>query len=137
MIFVNSKAAAENLIQIFKEISEKLQRHLECRVLTGDLPDKERQQIMNGFRCGNFTALISTNVLARGVDVPEVDIVINYDIPEIFEHGYKEPDYETYLHRIGRTGRFQTAGLALTLFRTEGNTGEIETSFINKIEKRY
>jgi ATP-dependent RNA helicase DDX19/DBP5 len=50
--------------------------------------------------------LISTNVLARGIDVPEVDIVINYDVPVISNSGYREPDYANYLHRVGRTGRF-------------------------------
>ena len=51
--------------------------------------------------------MISTNVLARGIDVPEVDIVINYDLPtQSDDGGYFEPDYANYLHRVGRTGRF-------------------------------
>lgn len=59
--------------------------------------------------------MICTNVLARGIDVPEVDIVINFDIPVTSNEGYMEPDVSNYLHRIGRTGRFGTDGLALTL----------------------
>lgn len=71
---------------------------------------------MNDFRLTHTQALITTNVLSRGIDVPEVDIVINYDIPIIPNCGFKEPDYETYLHRVGRTGRFQTDGIAITFY---------------------
>ena len=103
----------------------------------GDTPDHERDKTMNLFRTGQFTALICTNVAARGIDVPEVDIVINYDIPTVSDNGYMEPDYATYLHRVGRTGRFQTDGLAITFYQTEGNIGENEISYIAKIEKFY
>lgn len=67
--------------------------------------------------------LISTNVLARGIDVPEVDLVINYDVPIIKDVGYKHPDLANYLHRVGRTGRFGTDGLAVNFFsdETEGD----------------
>jgi ATP-dependent RNA helicase DeaD len=92
---------------------------------------------MNQFRAGQFTALICTNLGARGIDVPEVDIVINYDIPTISDNGYFEPDYANYLHRVGRTGRFQTDGLAITFYTTEGNKGENEASYISKIERCY
>lgn len=73
---------------------------------------------MQAFRDGESTVLITTNVLARGVDVDNVCLVINYDIPmEGREH--KEPDYETYLHRIGRTGRFGRKGTAISLINDE------------------
>lgn len=81
--------------------------------------------------------MICTNVAARGIDIPEVDIVINYDIPIVSDRMYLEPDYANYLHRVGRTGRFQTDGLALTFYQTEGNIGETEISHISKIEKYY
>jgi ATP-dependent RNA helicase DDX19/DBP5 len=68
--------------------------------------DFERDKTIDDFRLEKFQALISTNVLARGIDVPAVDIVINYDIPVVSEFGYFEPDYANYLHRVGRTGRF-------------------------------
>ena len=57
-----------------------------------------------------------TNVLARGFDIPEVDFVLNYDIPLKSDRGFMEPDYENYLHRVGRTGRFGTVGLSLTMY---------------------
>ncbi len=98
--------------------------------------DVERDMTMNQFRAGHITALICTSA-SIGIDVPQVDIVINYDIPVTSESFSFEPDYPNYLHRVGRTGRFQTDGLALTLYQTEGNIGMTEISHIDKIEKYY
>jgi len=75
--------------------------------------------VIKSFRNNEFRVLISTNVLARGIDVPEVDLVVNYDVPYISELGFKNPDYANYIHRVGRTGRFGTDGLALTLYTDE------------------
>ena len=73
--------------------------------------------------------------MARGLDVPEVDIVINFDIPMTSNAGYMEPDFANYLHRIGRTGRFGTDGIALTLVY-EDEDG-IQESMMKKIEEYY
>jgi ATP-dependent RNA helicase DDX19/DBP5 len=81
--------------------------------------------------------LITTNVLARGIDVPEVDLVINFDVPVINDAGYKHPDSANYLHRVGRTGRFGTDGVALSLYSDEiyeGVLEDIETYYNIKIE---
>lgn len=137
MIFVNSRDSANFLINLFNKLSVKLQRHIDCRILTGGDTPEQRDKTIRDFRMNKFSALISTNLLARGLDVPEVDIVINYDIPFISDHFYKEPDYANYLHRVGRTGRFQTDGLAITLYQTEGDYGQLETSLLSKIEKYY
>ena len=83
--------------------------------MIGGLETSERDQIIDNFRRNVFTTLISTNVLARGIDIPEVDLVINYDVPMKSNCGFMDPDYENFLHRVGRTGRFGTDGLALTL----------------------
>jgi ATP-dependent RNA helicase DDX19/DBP5 len=83
------------------------------------MTDKERDQTIDSFRQQHFNVLISTNVLARGIDVPEVDIVISYDIPFISQFGFKNPDFPNYLHRVGRTGRFGTDGLSVTLYSDE------------------
>ena len=58
-------------------------------------------------------------MLARGIDVPEVDLVMNYDVPTKQTCGFNDPDYENFLHRVGRTGRFGTDGLSLTLMSQE------------------
>ena len=59
---------------------------------------------MSEFRSGITKVLISTDVLSRGIDVPAVTLVVNYELPMSYGH-YGQPDYETYMHRIGRTGR--------------------------------
>lgn len=79
--------------------------------LSGALEGAERDEVFNRFRSGHAKVLITTNVLARGIDVQTVTMVINYDIPTD-QRG--NPDYETYLHRIGRTGRFGRTGAALS-----------------------
>lgn len=79
--------------------------------LTGALEGAERDAVFQKFRSGEAKVLITTNVLARGIDVQTVTMVINYDIPETVKG---EPDPETYLHRIGRTGRFGRTGAALS-----------------------
>ena len=72
----------------------------------------ERDATMEAFRNGESSVLITTNVLARGVDVDNVCLVVNYDVP-VDRDG--NPDFETYLHRIGRTGRFGRKGTAINL----------------------
>ena len=72
---------------------------------------EERDETMAKFRNQEIHTLICTDMIARGVDVPEAELVINLDVPQKQKRGskdrnQKEGDYETYLHRIGRTGRF-------------------------------
>ena len=126
MIFVNRKDTATKL-------QKKLaSRSIEAKILIGGLDADERDKIIDGFRQNFFTTLISTNVLARGIDVPEVDLVMNYDVPTSNKCGFLDPDYENFLHRVGRTGRFGTDGLALTLMSTE-----LEPELVNLIAKHY
>ncbi|VDM57764.1 unnamed protein product [Angiostrongylus costaricensis] len=81
-------------------------------VLHGEMSVEERAESIQRFKDGDFKVLITTNVCARGIDVSQVTIVINYDPPLMYENP-SEPDYDTYLHRIGRTGRFGKAGIAI------------------------
>src|SRR5436853_5307005 len=78
--------------------------------LHGGLSTSERDEVMDGFRRGDAKVLITTNVLARGIDVLQVNLVINYDLPL---DGSGKADFETYLHRIGRTGRFGRTGVSI------------------------
>ena len=73
-------------------------------------------------------------MLARGFDVPQVDVVINFDVPVVTICGWAEPDYANFMHRVGRTGRFGTDGLALTLI-TKGDDNE--PGFVKKIAEAY
>lgn len=92
-------------------LSEKLAKDGHAvAMLTGELDIEQRLAILNRFRDGKEKVLITTNVAARGIDVEQVTIVINYDLPI---DNLNRPDFETYLHRIGRTGRFGKKGLAI------------------------
>ena len=79
--------------------------------LSSALEGAERDKVLDRFRNGQAKVLITTNVLARGIDVESVTMVVNYDIPELRD-GKADP--ETYLHRIGRTGRFGRVGVAVS-----------------------
>jgi len=70
---------------------------------------------MNQFRNGVTKVLIATDVLSRGIDVPAVTLVVNFEMPTSYTHGRGVPDFETYMHRIGRTGRFGLRGVAVNL----------------------
>ena len=79
--------------------------------LHGQHEPTERDRIFEDFRTGRCKVLITTNVLARGIDIQQVNLVVNYDLPVMQDTGL--PDYETYLHRVGRTGRFGRTGVAI------------------------
>jgi ATP-dependent RNA helicase DDX19/DBP5 len=71
----------------------------------------ERDKIIDSFRSGKAKVLVTTNVLARGIDVSSVSMVVNYDLPDT-QDGHADP--QTYLHRIGRTGRFGRVGVSIS-----------------------
>jgi ATP-dependent RNA helicase DDX19/DBP5 len=81
--------------------------------LHGAYEGQDRDTVLEEFRAGRAKVLITTNVLARGIDVQSVSMVINYDIP-MKGRMDSEPDPETYLHRIGRTGRFGRVGVSIS-----------------------
>uniref|UniRef100_A0A1B6MQS9 RNA helicase n=2 Tax=Graphocephala atropunctata TaxID=36148 RepID=A0A1B6MQS9_9HEMI len=102
-------------------------------LLSGELTVEQRIAILDRFREGKEKVLITTNVLARGIDIEQVTIVVNFDLP-IDQHG--KADCETYLHRIGRTGRFGKAGLAINLVdgpQSRNVLKQIEEHFGKKI----
>jgi ATP-dependent RNA helicase DDX19/DBP5 len=106
IIFVGTKAEADKVHQTLSQAG------YTCSVLHGAIEAAQRDATMDAFRQGESTVLITTNVLARGVDVDNVCLVVNYDVPVDKNGG---PDFETYLHRIGRTGRFGRKGTAISL----------------------
>jgi len=106
IVFVEMKRTADSVHRALTD------NGYTCSVLHAGLQPEERDETMLAFRNGESNVLITTNVLARGVDVDNVCLVINYDIPVDFN---KQPDFETYLHRIGRTGRFGRKGTAINL----------------------
>ncbi|XP_064610442.1 ATP-dependent RNA helicase DDX19A-like [Liolophura sinensis] len=98
-------------------------------LLTGELTIEMRAAIINRFRDGKEKVLITTNVSARGIDVEQVTVVVNFDLPVTYDH---RPDCETYLHRIGRTGRFGKNGLAINMV-----DGHRSMQVMKEIEKHF
>jgi ATP-dependent RNA helicase DDX19/DBP5 len=92
-------------------------------LLHGQMEPQDRDTVMEDFRTGKATVLITTNVLARGIDVSQVTLVINYDVP-IDHRG--QPDPETYIHRIGRSGRFGRKGVAVNFVDTPKTKAAME-----------
>lgn len=102
-------------------------------VLNGDLAVEQRLAVLDRFREGLQKVLITTNVLSRGIDIEQVNIVVNFDLP-VNQEG--KADCETYLHRIGRTGRFGKHGIAVNLVDSEASMRicmDIENHFGKKI----
>ena len=123
LIFCNTKKMVDDL-------SEKLKgRGYFAEGLHGDLSQAQRDKVMNGFRSGTTEILIATDVAARGIDVDDVEAVINYDVPQ---------DIEYYVHRIGRTGRAGRSGRSFTLVvgREIYKIREIEKVCNTKIKAR-
>ena len=98
IIYANSRKRVEDLAMKMTEDNHTVS------FIHGDMPQKEREGIMEQFRLGSTRVLITTDLLARGIDVQTVSLVINYDLPS---------NYENYLHRIGRSGRFGKKGVAI------------------------
>jgi len=111
-------------------LTEKLQEEgYPISSIHGDITQSERDEIMKNFRKCNARILITTDLLSRGIDVQQVSLVINYDIPR---------DKESYLHRIGRTGRYGRKGCAINFIMSENdvrNIQEIEKFYSTQIEE--
>jgi ATP-dependent RNA helicase DDX19/DBP5 len=80
---------------------------------------EERDEYVEKFRKGEISVVITTNLLSRGIDVPEIQLVINFDVPTARVKDKQVPDQENYLHRIGRAGRFGVKGIALSIYDRE------------------
>lgn len=94
-------------------------------LLSGELTIEQRLDVLTRFRNGNEKILITTNVMARGIDIDQVTLVVNYDLP--IDVINKRVDCETYLHRIGRTGRFGKPGIAINLIDSERSMENLKT----------
>ena len=112
MIFCNTKFMTDKLTR------QLVREGYDAECLHGDIPQAKRNVVMNDFKRGKFPILVSTDVAARGIDVDDVEAVINYDLPN---------ENEYYLHRIGRTGRAHKHGVSFSLvtFRESVRMDEI------------
>ncbi|KAL9429785.1 hypothetical protein AB3S75_031584 [Citrus x aurantiifolia] len=100
IVFTQTKRDAD-------EVSLALTSIIASEALHGDISQHQRERTLNGFRQGKFTVLVATDVAARGLDIPNVDLVIHYELPN---------DPETFVHRSGRTGRAGKEGTAILMF---------------------
>lgn len=99
IVFCNTKKRVDDLIEVLK------QNHFKAEALHGDIKQSGRERIMKRMRNGEFQILVATDVVARGIDIQDVEFVLNYDVPQ---------EEEYYVHRIGRTGRNGSSGKAVT-----------------------
>lgn len=118
LIFVRTKVRAERVCDAMERVD------IEAKTLHGDKDQKERLYVLKQFREGTLKILIATDVSARGIDIPDVEYVVNYDLPD---------KVENYVHRIGRTGRGTKRGSALSFCSTDEK--EILTEIETYLEK--
>jgi ATP-dependent RNA helicase len=116
VIFCNTKKKVDWLSEKMRE------NNFTISAMHGDMPQKERDEIMNDFREGKSRVLITTDVWSRGLDVSHVSLVINYDLPG---------NRENYIHRIGRSGRFGRKGVAINFVRND------DVNVLRDIEQYY
>ncbi|XP_073029028.1 LOW QUALITY PROTEIN: eukaryotic initiation factor 4A-3-like [Primulina eburnea] len=116
VIFCNTKRKVDWLTAKMRE------NNFTVSSMHGDMPQKERDAIMQEFRSGQTRVLITTDVWARGIDVQQVSLVINYDLPN---------NRELYIHRIGRSGRFGRKGVAINFVKSD------DIKILRDIEQYY
>ena len=114
IVFANMRAEVEDIYDALWDAG------FSCGRLHGGMEQWERTEVMRDFKKGLFRYLIATDVAARGIDVENVSLVVNYELP---------PERETYIHRIGRTGRAGHSGIAISLIE------DYERTELQQIEK--
>ncbi len=122
VVFASSKKSAKDLIYELKKSG------FNAQAIHSDLDQKEREQVILDFKNKKIQILVGTDIIARGIDIEDIDLVINYDVPN---------DAESYVHRVGRTARASSSGVALTLInpRDQYKFQEIETLIEKEVHK--
>jgi ATP-dependent RNA helicase len=116
VVFCNTRVKVDWLASKMRE------NNFTVSAMHGDMPQKEREAIMDEFRSGASRVLIATDIWGRGIDVQQVSLVINYDLPN---------NRELYIHRIGRSGRFGRKGVAINLVKND------DVKILRDIEQYY
>lgn len=113
LVFVRTKVRAERVLKAMERAG------ITAMTIHGDKDQKDRSQVLRKFREGEVNLLIATDVTARGIDIPDIEIVVNYDLPDVAEN---------YVHRVGRTGRGSRKGNAYSF------CAESEEPLLNEIQ---
>lgn len=115
-----------NTIRKVTWLTEQLtEKNFSITTIHGKMSQSERNLVVEDFRNSKTRLLLTTDLLARGIDIPQVNLVINYDLPI---------NKETYIHRIGRCGRFGKKGLSITMVKMEDNN---DVKLLNKMKNYY
>jgi ATP-dependent RNA helicase RhlE len=114
LVFSRTKHGADKIVRVLSKA------HIKAAAIHGNKSQGARQRALGNFKKGQLNILIATDIAARGIDVEELSLVINYDLPNI---------PETYVHRIGRTGRAKASGIALSFCNAE------EKAYLKDIQK--
>ncbi|MDX9907319.1 MAG: C-terminal helicase domain-containing protein, partial [Bacteroidales bacterium] len=104
LIFTSTKSKVGQIVRALKGRGYKVEG------ISSDLEQQEREEVLLRFRSRQTRVLVATDVMSRGIDIKDIDLVINYDAPH---------DAEDYVHRVGRTARAESSGIALTLVNPE------------------
>jgi len=104
LVFSRTKHGADNIVKMLKR------ENISSDAIHGDKSQKLRQRALDGLKEGKTQILVATDIAARGIDVSDLELVVNYDLPD---------DAETYIHRIGRTGRANASGIAISFCTSE------------------
>jgi superfamily II DNA/RNA helicase len=104
IIFGSTKKSVKDIVRGLKQVG------INAAGISSDLEQKEREDVLNRFKARKIRALVATDVISRGIDIKEVNLVINYEVPQ---------DAEDYVHRVGRTARADSTGVALTLINDQ------------------
>ena len=122
IIFCSTKDKTKNLTKSLKKLK------FSVAEIHSDLDQKERVKVLNLFKAKKLTILVATNILSRGIDIEDIELVINYDVPN---------DVEDYIHRIGRTARAAAKGVAFTFIneKEQRQFADIEKFIGRKIDK--
>ena len=116
IIYINSR---QRIVDIYRKLCDN---NFPVEYITGERSGQERNEIMEKFRSGQIRILLSSDLLARGIDIQQLSLVINYDLPK---------EKETYIHRIGRSGRYGRKGVAINLI------GDRDVEYLKHIESFY
>lgn len=115
-----------NTIRKVNWLTEKLkENNFSITSIHGKMTQDERNEIVKDFRDGKTRLLLTTDLLARGIDIPQVNLVINYDLPQ---------NKETYIHRIGRCGRFGKKGISISMVKMEDSA---DVKCLNRMKNFY
>jgi ATP-dependent RNA helicase RhlE len=114
LVFVRTRVRAERVAKALERVG------ITCQTIHGEKDQDDRSKVMENFRNGTNKILIATDVSSRGIDIPNVEYVVNYDLPELAEN---------YVHRVGRTGRAEKRGIAISF------CSAIEKEILSDIEQ--